>query len=159
MKTAVIYDFHGTLADVADIKHLVFDKKYDEFYERSLLCPHIEPTVRAARQSYEDDYHNILLTGMPRRYEAGLRTWLHVNEVPMDLIYMREESDGFLKDFVIKHRKYVQIVDLGYYVVRAWEDSPGVINLWGKLGIETVVVPGWDSAPSAGRVDTGPSVS
>lgn len=140
MRIATIYDFHGTLADVSPILPLVQGKKYDEFYEASLSCNPIQPTVLAARRSQQEDHVNLLLTGMPRRYESGLRSWLKFHEVPIHVLYMRELTDRYNKDFVVKRRMYNDLVGRGFYVVRAWEDSPGVIDLWKSLGIDHVEV-------------------
>lgn len=155
MRIATIYDFHGTLADVSPILPLVEQKKYDEFYEASLSCTPIHPTVLAARQSRQDEHVNFLLTGMPRRYESGLKAWLKFHQVPIDHIYMREPSDGYKKDFLIKRRMYNDLVSRGYYVVRAWEDSPGVVDLWKSLGIDHVEVIPREIIATGARFDTG----
>lgn len=158
MKQAVIYDFHGTLADVSSLRHLLEVRDYDGFYEGSLSCPPIESTVQAARRSHALEYTNLLFTGMPRRYEEGLGKWLGQHGVPVDMISMRRNRD-FRKDFVIKREMYNEAVDLGYYVVRAWEDSPGVVDLWKSQGIPVEIVPGYDSELVVGKVDRNTAAS
>jgi hypothetical protein len=151
MQPAVIRDFHGTLADVSEILPLVQEKRYDEFYEASLACPPIYPTVVDVRRSSELGYHNLLLTGMPERYQHGLLAWLSQHDVPIDYLAMRKPEDKFRKDFIVKRRMYEAVVDAGFYVMQAWEDSPGVIDLWRSFGIPTVVVPRANSEfPQAG---------
>lgn len=154
MKRAVLYDFHGTLADVAAILPLVYAKDYDGFYEQSLSCPPNESIVLAARQSHSAGYDNILFTGMPDRYAEGLHEWLNVQNVPIDLMLMRTVEDGFKKDFVVKRRMYLEAVALGYCIERAWEDSPEVIKLLGQQGIPVVVVPRTELTRVADGVDT-----
>lgn len=141
MKEAVIYDFHGTLGNVNAILHLVAERKYDEFYEASLECPPNEGVVLAARHSNRAGYANLLLTGMPERYRDGLTAWCQRYKVPTDLVMMRSPEDGFHKDFVVKKRMYDVILGSGYYVVRAWEDSPAVIDLWKRQAIPVEEMP------------------
>jgi hypothetical protein len=152
MVESVIYDFHGTLADVSGILHLVHQKKYDEFYEASLSCPPIVPTVRAARWTYESNLTNLLFTGMPERYREGLVEWLRLHDVPVSMILMREPEDRSKKDFIVKRRMYDHVVGLGFSVVRAWDDSPGVVDLWKALGIRDVIV--MPRADTLSEVDT-----
>lgn len=144
MIEAVIYDFHGTLADVREILPLVAEKKYDEFYEASLSCPPIESVVSAAQHSAQAGYSNLLLTGMPVRYREGLEEWLRRHGISVSLLMMRLPEDGFKKDFVVKRRMYVNLLDLGYYVVRAYEDSPAVIDLWKRQGVPVEEMPRLD---------------
>jgi phosphoglycolate phosphatase-like HAD superfamily hydrolase len=141
MVQAVIWDFHGTLADTSRIVHLAHERRYDDFYEASLSCPPIVPVVRAAQWSAQHELANLLLTGMPERYRDGLVEWLARYEVPVSMALMREPEDRYKKDFIVKRRMYDHVVGLGYYVVRAWEDSPGVIDLWKALGIDVVEMP------------------
>jgi hypothetical protein len=95
MQPAIIRDFHGTLADVSEILGLVKEKRYDEFYEASLSCPPIYPTLVDIRRSSERGMHNLLLTGMPVRYQRGLLMWLAQHDVPIDYLAMREPEDKF----------------------------------------------------------------
>lgn len=141
MSEAVIYDFHGTLADVREVLPLAFSGRYDEFYEKSLSCPPYEFVVRAAQHSHQAGYANLLLTGMPSGYREGLMEWLCMNQVPVDLLLMRTPDDGYAKDFVVKDRMYRSLLALGYRVMHAWEDSPGVMDLWKRQGIPVRPMP------------------
>lgn len=153
MRPAVIYDFHGTLADVSGIHHLLAVRDFDGFYKESLSCPPIESTALTAQQTHEAGYENLLFTGMPDRYADGLTEWLSRHGVPIDLIRMRTEEDGFKKSFVVKRRMYLEIVDLGYYVMRAWEDNPHDADLWHHQGVPVTLVPGWNDDIRSSRVD------
>lgn len=147
MVEAIIYDFHGTLVDVRDLLPLLSDGNYDGFYEASLSGEPIGLTAHAARQSHKSGYANLLFTGMPDRYAEGLKKWLTLYDVYMDVISMRKPEDGYAKDFVVKRQMYLQAVDLGYYVMRAWEDSPAVIDLWKRQGIPVEEVPRYPVLP------------
>jgi hypothetical protein len=159
MIEASIFDFHGTLVDVSPVLPLIAERDYDGFYAGSLSCLPILPTVREARYSREAGNVNLLLTGMPEKYRDGLTDWLTRYEVPVDYILMREPKDRFTKDFIVKRRMYEQLVDMGYYVVRAWEDSPGVIDLWKKLGIDVIEMPRIYLDGKSVRVDNVETVS
>ena len=138
-KKAVIYDFHSTLTNVDEVLYLIKEKRYDEFYAASLLCPPNENVVAAARHSHESGYANLLFTGMPKEYCDGLVGWLDDQNVPMDIIRMRPTGD-FCKDFVLKERMYVELSQ-EYEVLHAWDDSPAVLDLWTSLGIPIVPMP------------------
>lgn len=153
----VIYDFHGTLVDVTSLHHLLDERDYDGFYAGSLNCLPIESTVLAARHSHDAGYANLLLTGMPDRYTDGLTEWLARHDVPMTRIWMRSRQDEFKKSFVVKRRMYLEAVDAGYSVVRAYEDSPQDYDLWIRQGIPTELIPGYRLA--AKRVDKPPAAS
>lgn len=154
MIEAIIYDFHGTLVDVSELLPLLSAGDYDGFYEASLTCPPIGLTAHAARQSHRSGYANLLFTGMPDRYIDGLKKWLDIYDIHVDLVSMRSPEDGYTKDFIVKRKMYLQAVDLGYYVMRAWEDSPAVIELWKRQGIPVEEVPRYPAAPTD-RVDRG----
>lgn len=154
-----MYDFHGTLADVTDALPLLRDGDYDGFYEGSLVSPAIESTVLSARHSHEAGYVNLLFTGMPDRYAEGLNQWLIRNNVPIDLIRMRTPEDKHMKDFIVKRRMYLEIVDLGYCVMRAWEDSPAVIDFWRRQAIPVVPVPRREEILVTRQVDNSPPSS
>lgn len=152
MKPAVIYDFHGTLGDVSGVRHFLRNRDYESFYTQSLVCPPIADTVQAARRSHRNRYANILFTGMPVKYADGLNDWLVKHRVPITHIAMRKDDDR-RKDFIVKKEMYLDVVARGYYIVRAWEDSPRVVDLWGSLGIPVDVIPGYDENLIVGEVD------
>ncbi len=142
-KSAVIWDFHGTLAITAPIVHLVQERRYDEFYEASLTCEPNPRVVDAARRAHMRGFANLLFTGMSDAYEAGLQSWLLRNGVPMDVVRMRPVGDR-RKDFLLKERMHRELSGR-YVMVRAWEDSPGVVRLWEGLHIPVTVIPGWST--------------
>lgn len=158
MRDAVLYDFHGTLADVSGIRSLLTERKYDEFYQQSLGCPPIKNVVEAARKSHEDGYVNLLFTGMSDNFFGGLSAWLAEHRVPVDYIDMRKVGD-FRKDFIVKREMYFRATDTGYYVTRAWEDNPRVADLWERQAIPVSLVPGWDESLIVGGVDKRSSAS
>lgn len=140
-KSAVIWDFHGTLADTSPIVYLARERRYDEFYEASLSCAPNPKVVDAARKSHMRGFANLLFTGMREKYRTGLESWLLRNGVPIDVTDMRPEGD-FRKDFLLKERMHRDLSGR-YVAVRAWEDSPAVVDLWQRLHIPVTVVPGW----------------
>ena len=144
--------FSASLVSLSAVLPLVHEKRYDEFYEQSLECPPIMPTVVAARRSHLDGHANLLFTGMPDRYRDGLRKWLQRYDVPIDVTYMRMPEEEYRKDFIVKRRMYNEVTGLGYRVVRAWEDSPGVIDFWKSVDVPVSEMP---RAEVIMQVDTG----
>lgn len=157
-KSAVLWDFHGTLADVRSIHHLLTARDYEGFYSASLSCPSFESNVLAVRHSHDAGYANLLFTGMPQTYEAGLRAWFLRNDVPIGVVRMRTPGD-FRKDYVVKREMLLGILDDGYHIERAWDDSPRCIALWERQGIPTVHVPGWMPLVMTDRVDNSDRAS
>ena len=46
----------------------------------------------------------------------------------------------YRKDVVVKKEILAQVVDDGYTVLEAWDDSPAVVDLWRDNGITVHVV-------------------
>lgn len=152
MKRSVLYDFHGTFADVRTVQHFLADNDFEGFYKASLGCPPIEMTVLGARHSHEAGYVNILFTGMTENHKEGLQGWLDRHAVPIDIIAMRPLLDR-RKDFVVKREMYLQAMGDGYQILRAWDDSPACLDLWRHQGIPVVRVPGYVEVTRQPRVD------
>lgn len=149
---ANVFDFHGTLVDVRSIHHLLAERDYDGFYEQSLHCPPIETTVAEAQRSWDQGCTNLIFTGMPGRFYAGLREWLDRHDVPVNGIEMRGEKDR-RKAWVLKGEMYFRAVDNSYLIRRAWDDDPAVVDSWTRLGVPCTRVPGWVEKLTTRRVD------
>lgn len=152
MRQAKLFDFHGTLGRVTELLPLIEKRDYDGFYLGSLSCPPIPEIVREAQISHEEGHVNLLFTGMPETYAEGLNDWLTLHQVPMDYIDMRKTGDR-RKDYIVKREMYNRAVDFGYYIVHAWDDSPGVVDLYRSLGLPVTVVPGYAKNLKTGKVD------
>jgi hypothetical protein len=72
---------------------------------------------------------------------------------------MRLLTDGWKKDFVIKYRMFLEVRELGLQVTRAWDDSPGVLDLWGRLGVPVVAMPRGVIPDNDERVDNQSAAS
>ena len=153
MTPAVIWDFHGTLADVSPVLHFLDTRDFDGFYEGSLSCPPNPLVAQEARRTHEAGFVNLLFTGMSDRYAEGLNDWLQRHGVPVGMICMRTAQDRYAKDFIVKKRMYLEAVERGYYMVRAWEDRPSVADLWNSLGVPVVFVSGFGENLTIGQVD------
>lgn len=141
---AVIYDYHGTLADTSSIVHLIGQRKWDEFYTASLECPPNEEVVEAAHISHDLGRVNVLYTGMSDTYQKGLVDWLLQYRVPIDHLRMRPHGD-WRKDFILKASWYNEECER-FDFRHAWEDSPAVVDLWKGAGIPVTVIPGYRHA-------------
>lgn len=152
MKPAAVFDFHGTLVDVTSIHDMLAEGDFEGFYTASLECPPIADTVEAAHRSHRVEHSNLLLTGMTENHFDGLNTWLVRHSVPIDYIAMRRVGDRRMS-FVVKREMYHEVVNRGYYVVRAWEDNPRDVDFWNSQAIPVTVVPGWSVRTIVRQVD------
>lgn len=157
LTSANVFDFHGTLADVRGIHHLLARRDYDGFYEQSLHCPPIESTVAEAQRSAYLGHTNLIFTGMPGRFYGGLRDWLDRHDVPVSGVEMRGEKDR-RKAWVLKEEMYLRAVSNSYRILRAWDDDPAVVESWTRLGVPCTRVPGWVEKLTTRRVDNAPVV-
>lgn len=145
MKDAVIFDCDGTLVNVDSVRHHLFgkDRNFHRFHRESVNCPPNEDVVAAAVEAYESGLSVLIVTARVFRYCWETMFWLsHHLPVPYEELYMRRDGD-FRPDGIVKREILSMIRDDRYNVVRAWDDNPGVIEVWQSEGIPVTIVPGW----------------
>lgn len=143
--TAIIFDCDGTLCDVSSIRHLVEiglkTKNFDDFHRSSVDCPPIGWVADAARFAAEDGIKVLVVTARQEKYRALTSFWLAMHKIPSDELMMRPTGDG-RPDHEVKEEILARL-STRYDIVKAYDDRPDVVRLWGEYGIPTVVVPGW----------------
>lgn len=151
MKTAVIFDMDGTLADVSSIRHHL--TKYDEtkrtvvkhfnrFHAESVSVPSHRHVVNAAQMAHMLGHAVLVVTARKHMWRHHTAWWLAMHEVPSDMLMMRGNEDN-RKDYEVK-RDMLDTLLKAYDIVHAWDDNPSIINLWKENNIPTTVVPGWE---------------
>lgn len=142
--TAVIVDVDGTLADVRSIRHHVLTKPkdFDAFHAASAHVPPNPLAIDYVTAAHAAGHVVIVVTARRQRWLDVTVTWLDRNlPVPFDGPFHRPDDD-LRPDIQVKadiHRYLAR-----HYDIRgAIDDNPNVIALWHRLGIPTVVVPGW----------------
>jgi FMN phosphatase YigB (HAD superfamily) len=144
-KTAVIFDWQGTLVDVSSARHLVEGpgkKDFTAFHRASAACPPIPSTMAAAWQARADGHSVLVFTGCSDDHEVEVWEWHHEYAVPFSALHMRVFGD-WRRDVEIK-REMLADARTRYEIVHAWDDNPNVIaEVWESEGVPVTVVPGW----------------
>ena len=151
MKTAVIFDMDGTLADVSSIRHHLtkFDetkrrvmKHFNRFHAESVSVPPHDHVVNAAQVAKMMGHEVLVVTARKHMWRHHTAWWLALHSVPSDMMMMRGNDDN-RKDYEVK-KDMLDTIRKAYNVIHAWDDNPSIIKLWTEEGIPTTVVPGWE---------------
>ena len=147
MKTAVIFDMDGTLADVSSIRHYLkpninHGKDFDRFHMESVNVPPHDYVVNAAQVAYILGHSILIVTARKHMWRDQTAWWLAMNRVPSDMLMMRGNNDH-RKDYEVK-KDMLNTIRKAYNVIHAWDDNPNIIKLWEENGIPTTIVPGWE---------------
>jgi phosphoglycolate phosphatase-like HAD superfamily hydrolase len=147
MRTAVIVDVDGTLADVSGIRHYVLPaegrryKDFDAFHRESVNCPVNQMAVDLAHAARAAGHAVLIVTARRAMWRNHTAMWLALNGIPSDAMYMRANHDG-RADVAVK-RGILERIRQTYDVVHAVDDNPKVIALWEAEGIPVTIIPGW----------------
>lgn len=151
MKSAVIFDMDGTLANVSSIRHHLtrFDaskrrnmKDFDAFHAESVNVPAHSHVVNAAQMAHMLGHAVLIVTARSHKWRNHTAWWLAMHDVPSDALFMRGNDDK-RKDYEVK-RDMLETIRNAWTPIYAWDDNPAIIRLWEEEGIPHTVVPGWD---------------
>lgn len=151
MKTAVIFDMDGTLADVSSIRHHLtkFDetkrtivKHFHRFHAESVSVPAHDHVVNAAQVAHMMGHAVLVVTARKHMWRHHTAWWLAMHNVPSDMLMMRGDDD-YRPDYKVK-KDMLETIRKAYNVIHAWDDNPKIIKLWEEESIPTTVVPGWE---------------
>jgi phosphoglycolate phosphatase-like HAD superfamily hydrolase len=151
VRSAVIFDMDGTLADVSSIRHHL--TKYDEtkrtvikhfnrFHAESVGVPAHQHVVNAAQVAHMFGHAVLIVTARKHMWRHHTAWWLALHNVPSDMLMMRGDKDN-RKDYEVK-RDMLDTLRNAYDIIHAWDDNPNIIKLWKENNIPTTVVPGWE---------------
>ncbi len=137
MKSAVIVDIDGTLADVEHRRHFVSgDKKdFDAFYEAMGEDTPVTPVIQLVRMYRRDGYSILLCTGRPERYRGVTEKWLISAGVNFDWLHMRPKDQEYTPDHQIKLAMLERLRTDGYDPQVAIDDRDQVVQMWREEGL------------------------
>lgn len=154
-RPAVIVDVDGTLADVSGIRHYVLDnprnKNFNAFHAAASYAPPTPKVAELVRALHAMGYAIVVLTSRKEMWRYRLKVWLRKWEIPAAAIGMRADHDQ-RRDDEVKLDLFIRTRRMGFDPVLAIEDNPIVVQLWRRLDIPTVVVPGWITREPAPEV-------
>jgi hypothetical protein len=151
VRTAVIFDMDGTLADVSSIRHHLtkYDntkrrviKHFNKFHAESVNVPAHDHVVNAAQMAHMLGHEVLVVTARKHMWRNHTAWWLAMHEVPSDMLMMRGDEDN-RKDYEVK-KDMLDTLRNAYDIIHAWDDNPSIIKLWQENNIPTTVVPGWE---------------
>jgi len=151
VRSAVIFDMDGTLADVSSIRHHL--TKYDEtkrtvvkhfhrFHAESVSVPPHDHVVNSAQMAHMLGHAVLVVTARKHMWRHHTAWWLALHNVPSDMLMMRGNEDN-RKDYEVK-KDMLDTLRKAYDIIHAWDDNPSIIKLWEESNIPTTVVPGWE---------------
>jgi FMN phosphatase YigB (HAD superfamily) len=151
VKTAVIFDMDGTLADVSSIRHHLtkYDaskrrviKHFNRFHAESVSVPPHSYVVNAAQMAHMLGHAVLIVTARKHLWRHHTAWWLALHDVPSDVLMMRGNEDN-RKDYEVK-KDMLDTLRKAYDIIHAWDDNPSIIKLWQENNIPTTIVPGWE---------------
>jgi hypothetical protein len=135
MKKAIIVDIDGTLAKMNG--RGPFD--WDRVGEDKVNEP-VKAVVDAMNYGYQEDLHIIIFSGRDSVCRPETHTWLVLNKIPFDDLFMRPEGNNE-KDAIIKRRLFEAHVAGKYDVLFVLDDRNQVVDMWRKeLGLTCLQV-------------------
>ena len=152
MRTAVIFDMDGTLANVSSIRYYLkrWDdskgravKDFDAFHSESVNVPAHRWVVNHAQVAHMLGHDVLIVTARRHMWRNHTAWWLALHDVPSAALFMRGNDDS-RPDYEVK-ADMLSTIRKAWNVIHAVDDNPNVIRLWQENGIPTTVVPGWET--------------
>lgn len=151
MRSAVIFDIDGSLANVSSIRHYLnrFDEKkrrnvkdFNAFHAESVNVPPHDHVVNAAQVAKMLGHDVIVVSSRRHMWRHHSAWWLAMHSVPSDALFMRG-NDDHRPDYEVK-RDILAMIRKAWNPIHAWDDNPAIIRLWAEEGIPHSIVPGWE---------------
>lgn len=129
LPTAILVDVDGTLAWKGD---------RDVYDATKAYMDTLNPAVAAAVQQFATsplEYMLIVLSGRQEKDRQVTEEWLVSNNVPYDVLYMRETGDP-RQDAIVKRELYETHIEGKYNVLFVLDDRQQVVDMWRSLGLQ-----------------------
>lgn len=140
MKSAVIFDLDGCIADDSHRRHLLPEEPahngdYDSYHERMDLDPAINVQHVLGWAEMDEAPEIIFLTARPEKFRRETIRWLcKVFGVKNKFSLIMREADDFRSSVVMKPEKLKKLMDQ-CAVIAAFDDRTDVVEAYRDLGI------------------------
>ena len=129
----VIFDIDGVLADLSHRLHYIESdiNDWDSFYASIHLDTVIEEYYYKLIYFYEHDFLIYLFTSRPVEYLIATKKWLYYNNIPYDLLVMRNNDDCTEAD-VVKEKFLLEYVGIDSVsnVKAVYDDNELVLKMY-----------------------------
>jgi uncharacterized HAD superfamily protein len=122
---AIIVDLDGTLS-------LIYNRNVYE--DSKSLNDQVNKPVLNILNKYKDDHKIIIITGRSLKDKDVTLDWLHINNIPYDYLYMRDEKD-FKPDYIVKLDIYKRFIQNKFNIQFVLEDRNQVVEMYRDLGL------------------------
>lgn len=137
----VVVDLDGTLINTKHLLHLAKPESHDylDFHKMAVYAPPVKWTLRVVRDWHAIGVPVVISTARSERYQVFTEEWLRKWFPGYTNLYMRQWNDT-QEDHVTKLGLLQEIqYDYGT-VLRAYDDNPGVLQMYRDNNIPTVTV-------------------
>jgi len=141
MKSAVIFDIDGTIADNSHRLHFIKTKpKNWKAYSQGILNDVPISGVVDILHNLSEDYWILLSTGRSEKERVDTEFWLaqYGIEYGVDYseLYMRKDND-YREDTLVKLENLDKMKRDGYNPLMVFEDRPRLIRMYKEQGLQT----------------------
>ena len=144
IKTTVIFDLDGTLADIEDRRKLSTKEgkmDWSIFFNPKNIFLDLpnNPVIQSAKALKNAGYEIVIFSGRGMETESATKAWLKEYEVPYDLLRMRptEHPWKFMHDDKLKNIWLDELFpgDKKDSILCVFDDRDKVVNMWRDNGI------------------------
>lgn len=128
-----VIDLDGCLSDDRHRRHLVHERKYDEYNER---CDKDLPANLSVLLPLMDNY--VILTSRHEVEAQKTLSWLKRHRIPLPLRMMFRPTGNVDSSVSLKRQMLNEITQAGYRVVTAVDDRPALLDMYREAGVPNV---------------------
>lgn len=144
-KDTIVVDLDGTLCNVDHRRHLVEQKKWNEFYDLADKDTCNEWCAELIKAFSRMGYFIALVSARPKRCFEATTKWLEDNCIEYDSLDLVRADKDFRPDVTLKSdwaRKY-KLSRIQFAV----DDRGRVVQMWRKLGVTCLQCEDWAPKP------------
>lgn len=155
MKTAILVDIDGTVANLSHRLHHLDRKDWDSFFAEAHLDTPIKPTLRLIDNHLADYWYGavesevIFVSARPEHLRSVTQDWLQYNLIHYnrDVVLLMRPDGDHRPDHIVKEEILDHILGQGYEIEAVFDDRPSVIDMWKRRGLHVFQVHAVGAAP------------